>query len=332
MLIIFELLLALIPKIYYHDILPTKSFLSAKENTLEIMTLVQKVITQILTGTLNSSIPGFNWILASMNILIDIGRMRGFFTRLPLYSFRSLYFQGWVLMLVASLDLSYFISLVIKEVDSSFQSIGFSLMMWGVLLCFGVIVSNNFLKKAFWRVICDPSLNSPNLLIHRIAVIKELQKTTLANFDQNHSKNHLNLLVWKTFDSQMKRILWAYDIDSKGLPMNVLFKNLLEKLQEKFPRNKDIKIFLAEFYFKQMKVYSDSIKICLNLQQSRNIKLKMNAELLLIRIQNQIKNKPKTLNNSHLDLLNFVSEHAFLAHLKQDMLRQVFKSKFALKS
>ena len=325
LLIAIEFILAFAPKMVFHYMLPTKSFLAAKGNTLEIMTLLQKVVVQVLLAALDYKSPASNWIFAISNICIDSLRISYFYRVLPLYSFRALYFQGWFLMVVACLNLSFFMSVIVKTIDESYCSLSFSLILWGVLLVLAIFTSNNFLKMAFWRLICDPSLDNPNLLVHRIVAIKELRRLTEEHYEKNE-KYDFHFLVNQTLNRHLEKILWVQewkagdnlDINTKE-SSNIMFKNFLEKLSERSPRNKFIKIFLAEFCFKTMKVFRDPIRTCLALRKTRDINLRINAEFLLMRIQNHIK-----LNNeiSPLNLFAFASQHALTAQLKQEMLKQ----------
>ncbi len=127
-LILFELLLALLPKIRYHYLFPTSSFLSARDNTLEMITIVQKLVVEILFGSLNWGLPASYWIFSIFNLCVDALRIGYFFHRLPLYSFKALYFQGWLLMILASLifcvqNISILISLKFSIFYYFFQSI-----------------------------------------------------------------------------------------------------------------------------------------------------------------------------------------------------------------
>lgn len=307
-----ETVLAIIPKIRFHNILPTKSFLSAKENTVEVAMLVQKIVFQILTHYLNFSFQSSFWICISINLCFDAFRLTNFFVRLPLYSFKALLFKGCLLVTIASFNISCVVALIVKSIDETKSSLAFILILWAILLALGINLSNNFLKGAFWRLVCDPSLKTPHLLVHRIVAIKELQGLKQGQSD----RYDFYFLMNQTLNFHIEKILWSANPDLTS--MNLLFKNYLEKLQEKFPKNQYLQLYLAEFLFKKIKIMSDPIRICLNLRKNGYSKMRPNAELLLIRIQNHI----KTASNQNLDINSFLAQQALVAKLKQEMQKQ----------
>ncbi len=113
-------------------------------------------------------------------------------------------------LMLRGLNLSFFISVVIKEVDESYTSLPLSIIFWGILAVLSIKSSNNVLHWKFWRLVCDPSLDCPFMLVHRIVAIKELRENTKSFYERNE-KYDFSLLTNKTVNSRVGDILTLFN-------------------------------------------------------------------------------------------------------------------------
>jgi len=90
--------LALIPKKLYYYIFPIKDFLPAKDNTLELIILAHKIFVQVLMNTLDLSMSSNGWVFTVANLCFEALKIGFFAEKLPLYSFKALQSQGWLLI------------------------------------------------------------------------------------------------------------------------------------------------------------------------------------------------------------------------------------------
>jgi len=307
----------------HHYMLPLKSFLSSKDNVVEMITLVQKFVMQILTIFLTLNSESSTWVITVVNVIADVIRNFYFFKTLPLYNFKALDFQAMILMILTSVNLASFVSLIGKSLDSI--SLAFFICIWVLISILSVALAREYIKRMFWNIICNPSVKDPLLLLHRIPAIKELRSLTEEESESNE-KNARTSLLNRTLNKNLKAILKINngegDINDKK-SANVIFRSYLDCLKETFPRNKHIQLYAAKHSVKKYQKYGDTIKLIKAYQMNGSSNIQLNAELLLIQIQNKIQAQCAERNkSSHIDATFYLEEQALLAQLQVSMLEQ----------
>jgi len=308
----------------YYYMLPMKNFLSGKDNVVEMITLIQKFTLQILTIFLARGFQSSVWIITVINIIADSMRNLYFFKTLPLYNFEALHYQATILMILSSLNLTCFISIIGKSSNYEIVNLVFFMYIWAIISLLTIKISRGYLKSKLWRIICDPSVTSPAFLLHRISAISQLKnykstevKTSWASLARGSVKNNLKDFLKITEETELENIN-----DKKSA--NVLFGKYLEKLIELYPNNEKIQLFAAQFFVKKSQKYGDAVKALTSLRLKGSDKnIKLNADLLLIQIQNELQAKSEERNReSQLDLTSYLQEQGLVFQLQASMLEQ----------
>jgi len=326
-----EFLFSLYLNIFHSDVLPSEKFLAAKDNTIEILTLVQKLLIQILAVSLDlTKLPNM-WIFVLVNFLADILRDSYHFGTLPFYNFKALSFQAIFLMITTSLNLSCFIEILTKSIDITSSSLSRLLFTWIILSFLSIKFSLGFIDQRLWNVVSNPSINSPSLLIHRMWAIEQIQEMAkpLSEFQD---KNSLSLLVLKTVNSRARDLLkldsgfqaeGSLDINNRDL-CSKMFEHYLRKLNKLFPKNKFIQLCTAQFEVQVLETIRDPTEILHRLVKSSDRKTTLSAALLLMEVQELLRKKyeNQTTEDSSLDLRKFIHEHIIYAEVKQQVIEQ----------
>jgi len=326
-IIILEFCLSSLLKINFHYVLPSKSFLSSKDNTSELLTLTQKFLLQILQIILWDDSEASRWVLIIANCLITFIRDYQFFTSLPMYRIPTLIFQGSLLVIVSTF---HYISLIQQIIISSETeninnvNMEFTIVVWILLSLLAVKVSHGFLNKTISGLITQKTCQKPKLLIHKISLFKQLMNHRKIAEESSKFFDWLYLLtttvnvnVYDTFGVKLQQ---ENTQNSKGVikSISILY---LENLFQKFPRNGIIKLYLAFYYAKRDKVYSKAIALINEFQNHGWSQEALSSYFLLHHIEDKIKTE-YTQNSANLDLYTIVKSYADLDHVKSQMLKQ----------
>ena len=307
----------------YHYMLPMKNFLSGKDNVVEMITLIQKFVLQVLMVFLPLNSQSSVWIITVINTIADLIRNLYFFKTLPLYDFQALDYQGTILMILSSINLACLVSVIGKSIDSDIVNLAFFMYLWGLISLLTNTISKEYLRRRFWKIICDPSVASPSLLIHRIPAINQLK-----NPKSTSKKVSWMKLAKGSVNKNLKDLLKI--TKETGLNINdkksakTIFANYLEKLLEIYPNNEYIQLYAAHYFVKKYQRYGDAVKTvtALRLKGSNN-NIKLNAELLLIQIQNELQERSAERNReSQIDPTSYLQEQGRVFQLQSSMLEQ----------
>ena len=328
-----EFTLAMFLSLRYIHILPTKSFLSSKDTITEAITLLQKFVIQMIMifGDLDA-LSGI-WSFTVVNVIADLVRNLYFFKTFPLYNFKAMAFQGRLLMILTSINVTCLVACIVRSANEGQVSLKLSLALWIIVSVFLIKLAEEHIQRGFWSIISNPRITDPYLLIHRVTAIKQLRKVTRKSseytenftwtFLANKTLNNENLLTEVLKIDSKFETTEPLDINSRSCS-TMLFKYYLERLVELYPENHMVQLFLAQYYVKKIKVYGDAIKICKAIQAEGHINTVLNAELLLIDIQSRIQHNSAKENNpeSPFDAVSYIQQQSLLAKLKLQMLDQ----------
>jgi len=318
----------------YTSMLPTKNFLSAKNNTIENFNLVQKFMIQIIFMTIISeSSQSKLWVFTILNVILDICRVIYFFTTLPLYKFTALKYQASLMMLSSSLNFSCFILCIVKSVKENISSTRLLIITWTIVSILTIYLSIQGISILNHKIIFDPSIKSPSFLIHRVNAIKELKKKT-KGYWKSGEKYDKHLLSNETLNANLKEILKLgpdFEIENAIGPLDIndkptanqLFLHYLAKLALQHPKNRSIQLYSAYFNVKTLGLYNEAVRVGLSLKDDNFSNVHLSVALLLLFIQYKLEKKYSgPLLEDQLDLTDFATSQGLLANLKLQMIKQ----------
>jgi len=310
--------------------LPTKSFLSAKSNKVESLTLFQKVFLQILQMVLFKASWAVNtWTFVTINLVLSFFRDAEFYASLPLYNLHALKFQSILVMIVNSLNISSFFQALVETLGDDEPDMSFIIIVWVIVGILAVKLSTNSLNRMMERMAMSQFIQgSPMLRIHKVIVTKDLRK----EWDGTNPAKGTNqeaYLVSKSVNVHASSALSLspqfikeneVDINSKESVHKMLL-NYIEKLALKNPKNSFIKLYLAYFYAKKLNYFGLAIRLITELHQGASSRARLSASLLIYEIQNSIR-KQYEQNDDKIDMLAYISSQAQLSTIKDAMLEQ----------
>ena len=164
-----EYLFSLHLQLSYSTSLPSKSCLSSKSNFVEIATLSQKYIMQILQITLTAPSLRNQWILVLINLVPSSVRDIYYFCLLPIYNLKALLWQAKLIVIISSLVLAQLIQTILKSMDQVSDA-DLILYMWIILALLSTKLSANFIQRKITNLIAHPNHISAELLVHRVSL------------------------------------------------------------------------------------------------------------------------------------------------------------------
>jgi len=320
--IVVELILGLLPKARLYYALPTKSLLAAKDNTVEIITFIQKLIIQISQIFLSEASIATRWILTSFNLVFTGLRTYKYFARLPLYNIKGLLIQGSLVAITASLHLSGFMNLILISRGVVNENLKFLLVSWIIIGFLSIQLSESLVKKLIFRILTKKN-SSCQLLVHKIEIIKQFMKRQKLPQKFTNSNDWFYLLVL-SISKNLERVFdLTDDVDFvEKYKMTKFFATYLEKLLAQHPKNKFLKLYLAFYYSKKMRNFPKATVLILELQKDLGSRLFLNASYLLHEIQMSLKSNYTTRKNL-FDLDSYAQSQMEIDKLKLAMNKQI---------
>jgi len=332
---VFEIVLTIYLQHTFVNIMPSKSVLSAKDYTTEMITFSQKFIMQIFSMISPVGSAVVVYIMVGTNFVISCIREKHYFSQLPVYKFRVLIYKGALMMVITVWHVICIMEIVLVETDYiKGNSKNFALLGWIVLSILGIATTLYYFKNKALNLILGYGDFRPEVLIHKINLLKELQKDN-ENLNKFANKNPFNYLISVSLQERLVSVFglernWLgngekFNINCKAA-VNKLFIQYLERLSGRFPRNKTIKLLLAFYYVKSTKAFGSAMKILVELQNSPQNVVSLNASLLIHKFENMIKienDKARNRDSDFLDLAQYIQSVASWSFLKVNMRKQV---------
>jgi len=320
--IFLEFLLGIIPKMRLDYVLPTKSLLASKNNTVNTITFLQKFLIQLLQALLSETSIATRWILTLMNFSATILRVYRYFTGLPLYNVKGLLFQGSLLGIVAAVHLSGLMHLILVLKGNVHEGLRFILFSWILLSFLSILLSQYLIKKLILRVLIQKNLGC-ELLVHKIEIVKQYMKRQRLSTKLTENNDWFYLLM----TSISKNITQIFDVEShidffEKSKTSKFFATYLESLLTKHPKDEFIKLYLAFYYTKKLKNYSKATTLIDELQRQAGSRLYLNASFLLLEIEADLKSNYIT-KKSQCDLYTYAISQKEMEKLKANITKQV---------
>ena len=307
--------------------LPTKNFLSTKNNRFELATLLQKFIIQSMLLILKSDSEALAWIIPIIGAMMDIVRFYVFFSTLPLYHTNALTSQGSLLSTVLSINLAGFVNIILQSSTYKGASINFMIITWILLALLTNKVSYEALKIQIFSLLTGNSQRKhrPELLLHKVALTKELYRSEKLP-TSNTSNYNLGYLVSVLQGLNLQEIFglenmhFSQDLsDEKRLKKIYLL--YYEEFSKKYPKNSLIKLHTAYRSFKNSEPYTKVIKLANEVQKRTWSENYLGSCLLLYEIEKSILDGHKK-NKENLDLYTYMKSRMRIDKLRNDMLEQ----------
>ena len=332
-LIIIEYTISFLLETQLCNFMPTKQYLAGKNFEVQIITLLQKFVIQIIQLFAYKHLSASIWVFIILNLILSLIRGFRFFATLPVYHFKTLLHQGGLVVIALSLHVVYFFQQILKEADyldkTNFRFLITSWILIGILSC---KLSRITLKQIYIQLLTSSSghKRNPNLLLHKVFATKYIISNTKVPTD-NTDKTDIKHLLGVTQSLNLPRI---FNLQSQKISHNLLVEKreetdliileYLKNLASQFPKNPLLQLNLAYQKYKSPQFHSNIIKITSKLNESLLSPYYMSSALLLCDLE--IKNLTQLSNleeKNYLDLINYMDNQIAMQDLRDHILKQI---------
>ena len=327
-----EYLFSLFLELRFCYIIPTKNFLTAKDNKTKILTLTHKITIQLLRIILQTNSTPSAWIFTTFNVVFSAVKSYKFLTTLPYYKLPALYYQSIFFALVSGMNISSFLQVIAKSAGYDGDAVSFIVVNWVIFSIMLMKLYHDLLSKTILDLVTKKkAYASAELLIHKVSIVNYLRSIRKVPSEAN-KKLDLFHLVNTNINMNIEKILnfnssfteqIPIDINNK-ISKNKLLLHYLETLLNRYPKNNVIKLYLAYFYAKKMKLYGNAIKLIVELRHLNFSNIVMNSSILVFEIQSIMKSEYKQ-NDDQLDLFTYTMSQSQFAQLKEKVILQTQK-------
>ena len=325
-IITLEYIFSLLIYMYCEYTLPTKNFLSSKNNRVEIITLTQKLLFQILEVTLAPGTVTSALAFAIPNVLLNIMNIMYYFKVFPYYNLKALVLEGTLLVQVTSLELPVFAPVDNWIRGNKTITMDYPILIWFILSPLVIKICITCTNNQAMSLLTQRASGLPEFLIHKIQLVKQFRKqqAPFTNFSENYEWKYL---INTSFNADSKLVFEAdpkFPLD-KGLDLttkhsaNKVFLTYLRGLLNKFPKNHLIRLYTAYYLGRKFSYYSAAMKILYSLQQSLSSKTIMNASLLISETQLKLRQNYEN-NASQLNLSMYISNLTRVSQVKERLI------------
>ena len=309
--------------------LPTKNFLSAKNNQLQMTTFLQKFIIQMFMLVWKSDSRLLPWVVSVFSLSIDLVRYFLLYSKLPLYSIKALLWQGSLQSIATCLSLGCFVNVCLKTGDYRGASVNMVIVTWFLLALLLIKINHAACQTIILRLLVSPKDNervAPEILLHKIMATKQLKKSEEYPAEENTNYN-FNYLVSMNQNLKIQEIFQLNQNNSEVTSLKTMkriFLLYLEELSKRFPKNYLIRLHTAYKSFKyQSESYSKTIKIATSIAKNRWSARYLSASLLLHEIEISLLKAHQEDNSSEsLDFLTYLKSKVQFEDIKKKMMDQ----------
>ena len=276
----------------YKWTLPTRNFLSSNTRHLQLATLIQKFVLQVIILELDSDIPIKLLIMNSIGIVFNIFKNFELYVKLPLYRYEASLYQASFLAIVDSLYIACFIQALSSEVFNIKISSNFITIVWIIFSVLTVKSFYNLLCSKIVNLLTTSSANSSKLLIHKIVLMNEVVRSHERLYSFNDKNDWRYLLrasivsnIKNIFSLKAKRILDLDESEDK----NLMYVEYLETFARKFPQDTSLKLMLVQMYIRKLKQYKKAIRAVMELRRQLRPSDQLQCSLLFYEAEEKMK-------------------------------------------
>ena len=327
--ILIEFLFSLMIETQLCYFLPEKGFLSSKDSSLQIITLVQKFLLQILYMIYHSYSETGAWIISVFSLVLSSVRVYCYYRVLPLYHFEALLLQGYLILPMICLDLANFVNNILNAANTEGQGKSFVIIAWIILSVLVGMMSKGALNSIMMKILSKKYSRKgrPEILIHKMVETKSLKREELKPATRANKYDFTHLLSTNQ-DVKFAEMFGGESIGTEKITEEIEKKVYLEyfkELAQRFPRNELVKLYLAKTYFKSAEPpYTTIIKIISELTKNKWSEYYLTASLLLYKVEKSILSRQsEEENDQHLELFAYVKNKLLVEKLKKEILRQI---------
>ena len=300
--------------------LSSKSFLASKGFQMQLVTLTQKIILQMIQVSFKTPSLACLWVLTSTNLLFCLVRSHFFYATLPLYKIQALMYQSDLINVVNSLGIACFFQTLLKAAHYKEFDSNFSIILAIALSLLSSKVFRGYLNQLILDLLTKNTKNYlPDLLLHKISFTVQLGKK-LERPGEKNRKFDWTCLIAKAEYSRMEDI---FDIQSGEIQndMRLVYLDYLDNLSKRFPKNSLLKLHIAKICAKKSELYARAIKISADVVKNSWSQNYITFSFLLYKIQKAI-TQASTTSNTKLDLYTYVKSQLFFEELKNEISQQ----------
>jgi len=327
-----EFLMSFVLEFQFDYVLPTKNLLSSKDSSLQVTTLFQKMIIQVLAVIFSSNSEACAWVCSVIGMLLSALREFQFGTKLPLYYFKALALQRALLCVINSLNLIYFLNTILKATSYEAANINFIILTWIVISLLAIKGAHECLKDRILRLLCTNMKSSPEISLHKVYATQELKALEVKPGKKN-LKYHWTYLIATHQRTGVESVfgvdsgLKEEENSSEKSPEDAMSRvplMYLEGLLARFPKHFLINLHTAYTCFKNAEPYAKTIKIANQIKQNKWSPNYLSASLLLYEIENSMfeGQKDGISDENDLNLNRYVQCRLLIENIKKKMLKQ----------
>ena len=329
-LIIVEYMISFILETQLSDFLPSsKKFLASKNHDMQIITLLQKLVIQLIQLFVDNNISAGIWACIIWNLTLSLIREYRFFTTLPLYNYKSLLYQGDLTTIALSLHIVHFFHQILKEIDYQQETdFRFIIMSWIIIGILFLRISRGLIQEIYTRLLTqNHPKGNPNFLLHKIFATKYLIKNIKIPMGTTEKTDiHYLLALTQTLNLSEVFHLPSRKGSSELLKnkeeVASLMLEYLEHLSNIFPSNSLIKLNFAYRNYKSTNFYAKIIKSTSKLNENILSPYYMSSILLLHDLQST-KFKDTEVKANNVDLNHYIKNRLLIDEIQNEILKQI---------
>jgi len=324
-----EFFFSFILELQFSYVLPTENVLCSKNNDLQLITLVQKLVIQLIAIISSSNQTAGAWTASSVGLILSGLRELQFTRNLPLYHIKGLILQRGVLGVVISLNVVYFLQTVLKQTSYEAADINFVILTWVVIALLSIKGGHENLKMRFLSLLCSNSKGSPELLLHKVYATEQIKFLEMKP-GRKSSKYHWTHLIMSHQRIKIQDIygleMMTTDFDMTPEKMNKVFLSYFENLLVQFPKNFLIKLHTAYTCLRNAEPYTRTVKVAAQLEQNKWSAQYLSSSLLMNEIENCMLKDQQNFEDDNekqeLDFCGYLQSKLLMEDIKKKMLKQ----------
>ncbi len=317
-------------EIQFQDALSSKNFLDGKNSNMQILTLSQKFVLQIIQLSFRFSDLKAYWFSSIFGLIFCFIRGIKFFRTLPLYHYGALRLQVALMSLVFSLNLAYVMEVLLKTTGFLEIHMNNIIVLWVVLAVLFLMIGLQLLDREYMNLLTRRQRGCPEKMLHKIRATKELLAKYRIQTKKNKKLKWTNLLC----EAENKNLERVFGLDLELITekkynikededASEVFLEYLKSLLAIDPESSIVKLHLAKIYAKKYRLYSEVIKLVSDIQKTKHSPYCISAAFLLHRVEENIMKNSDNNDDRKLDLVKYINSHLLVEDLVNQIIKQI---------
>ncbi len=300
------------------NLLPNRSLLAVNSKSVDLVIVVHKIALLILQFLPQE---GKMWAVTLTSLFFCGISLYLHFTRFVSQNIQGLYFKGYLLALVALLNVILVIrAIVVSKSPVNRFGVDTTLLVFGVLSPVVGYLVKSFLDGKLLEILAKENESSPEKMLYKISVMKYFDKTLTKRKANNPMPNDLAYLLSISGTLSLEKIFGMTD---KVPIKSQIITKYLESLCEKFPQNDLIKLHTAYYHGKKLQNFEHAIKLLTKIENRKNQNISMSVCLLKRDLENSLKKTNEISSPTQIDLKSFVHSKMAFSKLQNKVFKQI---------